>query len=227
MYTLHLLTRLLTLLSMLCMLSMAAAYASPITYEFTGIASGDLLTLTDDFVFDSLPMLVSINGDTANVETTTFGIPAITTGLTGTILIDGSGTGAFGSQYIGTGIFISPPPLYIFYDNDPLSPTFETVGFGNTDVGDLLDYFGTGLGPSYSLEPAPVVSVTNLFSAQFAGVQLDTGSLTIDDVASPATYLTVPAPPPVPAPVPEPSSLILFGSGLAVMALAWRRKSSR
>lgn len=222
---LRFITRGLALLAVVCIAFTAAADAMPITYQFTGIASGDLLTLTDDFVFNSLPMLVSISGDTANVETTTFGIPAITTGLSGTIFIDGTGTGAFGSRYIDTGIFnTSLLALYISYDNDPLFPSYGTVAFGDLNVfGDLLDYLNTGLGAAYNLGPAPTVSVGNNFSAQFGGVPLDIGSLTIDDVAGPATYSTIP---PIPA-VPEPSSLILLGSGLAALAVAWRRRSSQ
>jgi hypothetical protein len=181
--------------AVLCGSGLSPAQATPITYTFTGTGSGDL---AGNSFFDVF-FKVAIPGDTANVETTTYGpdTPTIT-GLTGTIALTGVGTGTFSN------------PLYVFNNQ-----TNEAVGFGDFINFDLIDLFVPGKGlATYDLRTSfgPITDPNPYFS-QFTSVGLSIGTLSFSGVSNATFTAEV---------VPLPGTLLLLGSGLTGL-LGWRR----
>lgn len=150
--------------------------AIPITFTFSGTGSGNL----DATVFNAATFEVLISADTDDVNTTTFGLntPAIT-GLSGTIILDGVGTGSF------------TEPLYVFSNR-----TVQAVGFGNHAQFDLIDVFEMGVGiNTYDLTTSfgPIFEASPVFY-QFVDVGLDVGNLTFSDMCD-ITFTATTGPP--------------------------------
>lgn len=187
-----------------------AAYAVPITYLFTGTASGSYTPVggtVTSFVRQDLS--VTINTDTTNIDTTRFGAgtPATNALVSGaTITISGIGTGTF------------TLPLYVF-DNQAT----ETVGFGDLSHLDLINVRNLAAGlDTYGLVTAfgPITGTPPNFVSQFSNVDVGIGSLSISTLND-ATFQAITGR----NAVPEPASLALLGLGLIGLGFS-RRKNT-
>jgi len=179
----------LLIIAVICIFAVNPAQATPITFSFTGVGSGNL----DTTVFTDAAFEVLISADTDDVSYDIYGpdTPAIED-LSGTIDISG----------VGIGTFVNP--LYVF-DNQKNS----AVGFGNLTEYDLIDLFVIGVGlDTYDLT-TPFGPITDLdpFFWQFVDVNLSIGVLTFTSMS----YATFTA-------IPEPTTVLLVGlGGLALL----------
>jgi hypothetical protein len=212
-------------LTALC-LGAAPVKADPITYYFSGIASGDLNGIT---VFDTSSALISIVGDTTNV-TEPFGIGAgfwRNDGLTGSIHIQGSQILGYNADntpilapFVMDGTFTDP--LYVYCDN-----LFLQVGFGHnfndptngpsqTDLVAMAPDPPDGL-DNYNLKSAfgpvaPAGGWSSQFTADITILGVSGNLLTIEDMYD-ASFVAV---------VPLPGGVVLLGAGL-LRLIGYRR----
>ena len=106
----------------------AVAQAAPITYLFTGLASGTFLSPNSTagaVGFTDQALTVTITTDTANIDGTRFGAntPATNALVSGAISVATLGNGTFND------------PLYVFNNQ-----SFEAVGFGDATHFDPVSY---------------------------------------------------------------------------------------
>ena len=180
-------------------LGVTPAKADPIVYNFYGTASGDLNGTT----FDTLPALITIPGDTANVSELSPG--------SGFWLIDGL-TGSIHIPNVVDGTFTDP--LYVWCDNGLLQ-----VAFGDSPAGvDLLILAPnptTGL-DTYDLQSnfgptAPAGAFVSQFAADITILGTSGNILTIEDMYD-ASFVAVPL----------PAGVLLLGAGL-LRLIGYRR----
>ena len=163
----------LLIIAVICIAAVNPGQATPITFSFTGVGSGNL----DTTVFTDSLFEVLISADTDDMYISPLGNPRIDA-PSGTIDISG----------IGIGTFVNP--LYVF-DNQ----TTATVGFGNSIQYDLVDLCVVGVGlDTYDLT-TPFGPITDLdpFFGQFNNVKLSIGSLTFTSMSY-GTFAAIPEP---------------------------------
>jgi hypothetical protein len=163
----------LLIIAVICIVAGNPAQATPITFSFTGVGSGNLETT----VFTDAAFEVLISADTDDMYISPQGNPCIDA-PSGTIDISG----------VGIGTFVEP--LYVF-DNQ----TTNAVGFGNRTEYDLIDLCVIGVGlDTYDLT-TPFGPITDLdpFFGQFVNVELSIGALTFTSMSS-ATFTAIPEP---------------------------------
>ena len=187
----------------------AVAQATPITYLFSGLATGHYVSAPGQGpqAFSRQELSVSITTDTANIDSTRFGasIPA-THDLVGggQISVAGVGSGTFNDL------------LYVFVNHGT-----QTVGFGSLAANDLIDvrHLGAGLA-TYGLDTdfGPLLGTPPNFVAQFQNIALSFGNLSLDSLAD-ATFQAITG-----NAVPEPQNLALVGLGLTLLVTASRRR---
>lgn len=178
------------------------AYAGPITYLFSGLASGT----NSQTAFSSAALTITINTDTANIGTSKFGsnTPATTNLVAGSISLTGVGAGTFNDL------------LYVF--NNKIN---STVGFGSMSNSDLINVTNSVVGlNTYDLVSnfGPIAG-DSLFFRQFSNVGWSLGSLSITSFANGTFQASTGT-----NSVPEPASFALFGLALAAIAATRRRK---
>jgi hypothetical protein len=202
-------------LTALC-LGAAPVKASPIAYNFYGTATGTLFapdgqTVITDF-FTPIPFLISIPGNTANVQSVEFdpvNFPGIfqwqNANLIGSISIPGVVTGTF------------PDLLTVWVDNgDPANFIPPQVGFDNA-LGSLFILAPDPPGGLDTYDLKCVFGPTALagaFVSQFAAAMATTGNILAIDSAEGQF-----------AAVPLPASVVLLGTGL--LRLIGYRRSKR
>jgi len=176
----------LLIIAVICIVAVNPAQATPITFSFTGVGSGNLRHLRDTTVFTDAAFEVLISADTDDMYISPLGNPRIDA-LSGTIDISG----------VGIGTFVEP--LYVFDCQSCVA-----VGFGNWTEYDLIDLFVIGVGlDTYDLT-TPFGPITDLdpFFGQFNNVKLSIGSLTFTSMS----YGTFTA-------IPEPGTVLLVAVG--------------
>jgi len=162
----------LLIIAVICIVAGNPAQATPITFSFTGVGSGNLdTTVFTDAAFE---VLISVDTDDVIFRTDTYGIED----LSGTIDISG----------VGIGTFVEP--LYVFDCQSCVA-----VGFGNRTKYDLIDLFVIGVGlDTYDLTSyfGPI-SDQDPFFGQFVNVELSIGALTFTSMSY-ATFTAIPEP---------------------------------
>jgi hypothetical protein len=180
-------------------LAASPAGAQPITFVFSGFATGDL----DGAAFSNRPFTVTIGADISTLDLSLGADRPRYTGLSGALDIDGVGAGTF------------TDPIYVF-DNQPGA----NLGFGTDATADLIDVvappFGT-YGLTTSIGPVTVFGV--YVNGQFTDVATSLGALTFDQVLDRRAQATAPS-----AVVPEPATLALVATGIGVVAGVARRR---
>lgn len=186
------------------LLGSLAAHAIPVTYTFTGLASGSF-TPTGGSVsnFTGRALTVTITTDTVNINTSRFGagIPATQNLVSGSISVASVGSGTFTN------------PVYVFNNQGT-----QTVGFGNLANNDLFNITNTTVGlNSYGLVTnfGPITGTS--FISQFSNVPLSFGTMSLSGMTSPSFVATV---------VPEPETWALMAAGLAWVAVRARRRQT-
>lgn len=191
-----------SLVAAVALLGSLAAHAVPITYTFTGLATGTFTPIGGTLsTFTGRALTVTINTDTVNINTIRFGagIPATQNLVPGSISVASLGSGSFTN------------PLYVFNNQGT-----QIVGFGNLANNDLINVINSTVGlNSYNL-------VTNFgpisgspFISQFTNVGLSFGTLSLTGLTNPTFQATV---------VPEPETWALMAAGLAWVAVRARRR---
>lgn len=196
-----------TLLLLAVLMVPGLASAVPITYKFSGSAAGSFTpTGGSAAVFSDVALLVVINTDTSNINTTRFGAgkPATDTLVSGTLSLGGLGAGTFNEL------------LYVF-NNQGL----EVVGFGNLGNNDLINITNATAGlDTYGLDTAfgPVTDAS-AFVSQFTSVGTSFGTVSLTGLRN-ASFVAITDN----TPVPEPKSLALAMAGLVLMRVQRGRR---
>jgi hypothetical protein len=187
--------------AMLVALAVAPAHAAPITYTFSGDASGDITGAGAPGVFTSQFFTLVFNSNTSLVNLS--GSPYYTdSSITGTFTL-----GAFSSTLTATVESNSSLDNIDFYD-----ATF-TNGLGLADLGLSGYQLLTAIGPLSNSDPSSYLTPT-LAAGTFTLGNSDVLQFTGD---SSLTFK---------ATVPEPLTVSLFGAGLAGLAAVRRRRKS-
>jgi hypothetical protein len=193
--------------TLICMLPIASAHATPVTYTFSGDGGGTINGIAFDgpfsFVFDS---------DTTDIAP--FGSEFIDSTFTSETFSEGSTDYTLGPIL---GIIVNP------------ATGFPRVGFFNSDVSsgftiDSNSFIGYGLVTSLGPVSAPSGSNFLLNTLGGSGFSLDGGAdkliFTSDDSLS---YKAVVG---STSPVPEPSTIALLAAGILGIGLVYRRSGS-
>ena len=187
----------------------AFAHAVPITYVFSGLASGNVTpTGGDANAFTREKLTVTISTDTTNIDNTQFGanIPATHNLVNGLISVNGVGSGSFLNA------------LYVFNNHST-----EIVGFGDLAHNDLINLKNTNAGlDTYDMKSTMAVinGTPPNFVAQFVGVGLSFGLMSLNSIAD----LTFEATTGQVNDVPEPQSLALVAAALVLLSVTTARR---
>jgi len=198
-------------------LSLAStAYATPITYELSGTASGKIGTTT---FTDAAVDLIGV-GDTAGITSLFGGVIFGNPFTTFTITIGGVGTATITDQSaiwaLPAPSGVSPEPAIVFGREDRVGgvPVLDEItGIGIVTSAGLAGYE----------DGAPVPSITDLGGIGFPAcggigeqpcIHTTLGTLSFDSNPFPPTGEATFAA----APVPEPTTLFLLCGGLAALA---------
>lgn len=170
--------------------------SAPISYIFKGTATGTL----NGTPFSTAAMIITAQGDTANVFTESDG-RFFNVMLATSITITGVGSGTIDSEYV--------------FDN----PTGQKVGFGVTTIPNCCDIIQqvNGVYGSYDLKSAigPIAAPANLSLADWVDVPTSLGLMTVTDMSENSFQAVV---------VPEPCTFPVLAMGLAGLgALRLRR----